>query len=229
MSSAPCLSNSSTNLSRIGGSSPESVESLPPPWVVIGAFSCLGSAFGAKPPSASSTRLPATTWTLNAFAVAATTSKPSTTSDDDPLLHRPLPLPFPRISRYRSAPQIDVKVGAGPRLGATSLARRDELGEPAHPLLDVDRAQSFEAPRSARRARRPSRRSARAPRRSRSTPAPVPGCSWTSAPACPPGASTRTISASASIGSSIRYRAAKQQTASKLPSRKGRSQASPRT
>ena len=34
----------------------------------------------------------------------------------------------------------------------------------------------------------------------------------------PPGASTRTISSTARIGSSIRYSAAKQQTASKLPS-----------
>src|SRR5437763_6416956 len=58
VSRAPCLSNSSTNLSRIGGSSPESVESLPPPSVMIGSFSCFGSAFGANSPWASSTRLP---------------------------------------------------------------------------------------------------------------------------------------------------------------------------
>src|SRR6478609_2564777 len=143
VSSAPCLSNSSTKVSRIGGRSPERVESFPPPWVTIGAFSCFGSAFGAKPPSASSTRFPTTRWTLKALAVAAVASKPSTTSPATIFFFIDLfPSRFPNTPRYRRRHKWMLRSGGPNRAGG--LCRRDELREPTHPLLDLGRAQPFE-------------------------------------------------------------------------------------
>ena len=73
VSTAPWRSNSRSIVSRIGGSSPETVEILPPPWIVIGASSCLGSVSGLKPPRALISRSPTRSLTVSLSRRAETT------------------------------------------------------------------------------------------------------------------------------------------------------------
>ena len=81
VSTAPWRSNSMSIVSRIGGSSPFTVEILPPPWIVIGAFSWRGSLVGEKPPSAVMMMLPARSLIASALLpIASTASAASATT-----------------------------------------------------------------------------------------------------------------------------------------------------
>src|SRR6185312_8584039 len=51
VTTAPCLSNQTVRVCRIGGSEPSVVPIRPSPCSVIGAVLCFGSVVGEKPPS----------------------------------------------------------------------------------------------------------------------------------------------------------------------------------